>query len=141
MVSRIEGLKELSDQLSKLEKNAGGKALRSALFQSSLPVVKKARVNAPVGAVPHKTYKGRLVSPGFLSRNIARKSRLSKDRRTAFVFIGVKPEAFYGLQFLELGTSRIRKRPWLSKSLELSQGEVIQRFKERLKKKIEQLAK
>lgn len=141
MTSEIEGLKELSDQLSRLGSKVGGKALRSAAMRATLPVVKAAKSSAPVGVKPHKTYKGRLVSPGFLSRSVARKSRLSKDKRNAYVFIGVKPEAFYGLQFLELGTSRIPKRPWLTRVFESNQKQVIDRFKGILRENIAKAAK
>lgn len=140
-MSELEGLRDLSKQLSKLGANLGGKALRSAAMRSTLPVVKQARSNAPVGSIPHFTYKGRLVGPGFLSRSVARKSRLSRDKRTAIVLIGVKPEAFYGVQFVELGTSRVAPRPWLSKALESRQREVTgllgQRLKENINKAIQ----
>jgi|14_taG_2_1085336.scaffolds.fasta_scaffold08114_3 HK97 gp10 family phage protein len=149
MPSELEGLNKLSKQLSELGSQVGGKALRSATMQASLPIAKKAKANAPIGLEPHKTYTskkarkhpGRLVGAGFLSRNVARKSRLSKDRRTAYVFVGVKPEAFYGVQFLELGTSRIRKRPWLTKAMESSKSQVIERLKDRLKKNIVKAAR
>lgn len=141
MASNLEGLEKLSKQLSELGPAAGGKLLRSATLRSTLPVVKAARANAPVGVKPHKTYKGRLVGAGFLSRSIARKSRLYTDKKTAYTIIGVKPEAFYGVQFLELGTKTISRKPWLTKALEDNQQKVVDRMRDILKKGIEKAAK
>lgn len=141
MTAELEGLNELSKQLSKLGSAAGGKALRSAAMRSTLPVVKTAKARAPIGGFPHFTHKGRLVGPGFLRRSVARKSRLSPDKRTATVLIGVRPEAFYGVQFLELGTSKIRKQPWLTDALESQQNTVVSLLSDILKKNIEKAAK
>ena len=138
---KIEGLNELSKQLSTLGPKVGSKFLRSALMSSALPVVKAAKADVPTGKKPHKTHKGRLVAPGFAARNIAKRSALSRDKRTAYVSIGVKREAHYAISFLELGTKYIAKRPWLVKALERNKGAVISRFKAILRKKIEQEAK
>ncbi len=144
---KIEGLKELSDQLSGLGANVGGKFLRSAAMSATLPVVKAARTGVPKGSIPHMTGRGkratkryntRLVAPGFASRSIARRSKLSRDKRTASVSIGVKGEAYYAVSFLELGTKHIPKRPWLTRALERNKGAVISRFIQTLRKKIDQ---
>ena len=137
----VEGLKQLSKQLSTLGPKVGSKFLRSALMSAALPVVKSAKANVPIGNESHKTHKGRIVAPGFAARNVAKKSALSRDKRTAYVSIGVKREAFYAVNFLELGTKHIPKRPWLTKALQKEQFNVIRRFKATLKKKIEQEAK
>src|SRR6185295_11910097 len=92
----ITGLKALSSQLSELGAAAGGKALRAAALQATQPLIEQLRSSVPKGHKPHKTYKGRLVAPGFLSRSLKRVTRISKDRRTVRVMIGVKREAFYG---------------------------------------------
>ena len=151
-MSELEGFNELSKKLSELGEKVGSKYLRQSLMAAALPVVKAAKADIPKGSTAHKlavgrksrkfkTYKGRLVAPGFASRNIARKSFLSRNKRTAFVLIGVKKEAFYALNFLELGTKNMPKRPWLTKALERQQRAVIRRLGDRLRKKIEQVAK
>ena len=137
----VEGLEKLSKQLTTLGPKMGSKFLRSALMSAALPVVKSAKASVPVGNESHKTHKGRIVAPGFAARNVAKKSTLSRDKRTAYVSIGVKREAFYAISFLELGTKHIAKRPWLTKALQKEQFNVIRRFKATLKKKIEQEAK
>ena len=149
-MAKVEGFKELSNQLSKMGAAAGGKALRSAAMSSMLPALRAAQASAPVGNPPFeggkdpypvRTYKGRLRTPGFAKRNIARKSKLSRDRRTATVMLGVKPEAFYAIQFIELGTSRIAKRPWLEPAFRRSIPQVEARLKKRLKALIDKAAK
>jgi HK97 gp10 family phage protein len=147
------GVKELSAQLSKMGKAPGGKALRAAAMQAMLPAMRAAQKAAPVANPPYeyggvskdpypvRTYKGRLRTPGFAKRNIARKAKVSKDRRSVRVMLGVRPEAFYAVQFIELGTSKIPKRPWLEPSFRNSIPEVNSRFKERLKALIDKAAK
>lgn len=140
-MASVEGMKELSLKLSKLQRNAGGKILRSAAMSATLPVLRAAQANVPKGTEAHKTYKGRLVGPGFASRNVRRRSRLSKDKTRVFVSIGVSKEAFYTALFLELGTRYIQKKPWLRPALRDNQKEVVKRFSAIMKKKIEQTAR
>ena len=148
-MAQITGFKELSAQLSAMGRAAGGKALRSAAMTATLPVLHKAKENAPVGNPPYesgdpypkRTYKGRLVTPGFLKRNIARKSQLSRDGQRVTVMVGPRAEAFYGTQFIELGTSAIPRRPWLEPAFRSSLNAVNARMKERLKVLIDKAAK
>ena len=141
MTEKIEGLRELNNQLAAMGANASGKALRNALSSAALPVVKAAKANVPVGTTMHRTYKGRLVAPGFASRSIRRRSRLSRDKRSATVRIGVVPEAFYVVQFLEFGKSRIARQPWLSKAYNSTRSQVLSRFQSQLKRQIEKAAR
>ena len=145
----IQGFKKLSKQLSALGPAVGGKALRSAATSAMLPALKEARQSAPVAAPPYyyggggkdpypkRTHKGRLVTPGFTQRNVRRRSRLSRDKRTVRVFLGVDSEAFYALQFIELGTSRQPKRPWLEPAFRRSLPLVDSRFRQFLKKRLD----
>ncbi|WP_144394835.1 hypothetical protein [Pleionea sediminis] len=136
-MSEIDGLKALSKKLSELGSQLGGKTLRQSLLRASTPTVKQIKQNLAHGKSPHKTYKGRLVAPGFARRNVARKSKLSRDKTTAFVFIGVKPEAYYAVAFLELGTRFIPANPVFTRALEQDQSNIVARFSELLKDKID----
>lgn len=148
-MAKVEGFRELSRQLSAMGMAAGGKALRSAAMTATLPVVHKARANIPVGNPPYegkdpyptRTYTGRLKTPGFAKRNIARKSFLSRDKTQANVLVGVRPEAFYAVSFIELGTSSIPKRPWLEPAFRASRGDINDRMRKRLKVLIDRAAK
>ena len=157
-MAKVEGFRELSRQLSAMGMAAGGKALRSAAMTATLPVVHKARANIPVGSPPYergsggfgtefdpyptRTYKGRLKTPGFAKRNIARKSILSKDKRRVKVLIGVRKEAFYAINFIEFGIpGKIAKKPWLEPAFRASRGDINDRMRKRLKVLIDRAAK
>jgi HK97 gp10 family phage protein len=147
------GYKELSNQLKRMSRSVGGKALRSAAMTATLPALKEAQSSAPVGNPPYqyegrevdpypvKTYKGRLRTPGFTSRSIARKSKLSRDNTHVRVMLGVRPEAFYAINFYEFGTSRQPAQPWLEPSFRRSIPAVDTRFREQLKLRIDKAAK
>ena len=148
-MAKIEGFKELTSQLSRMEKAVEGKILRGAAMSATLPAVQAAKAAAPVGTPPYesgdpypvKTYKGRYRTPGFAKRSIARKSKLRRDKKGVTVMIGVKPEAFYAVQFIELGTSRTPKRPWLEPAFKRSVRAINARFRSQLKKRIDKAAK
>lgn len=147
------GYKELSRQLSRMGRAVGGRAFRSAGLSAMLPALREAQSSAPVGNPPYeysgtskdpypvRTYKGRLRTPGFASRNVARKAQLSSDGRSVRVMLGVKPEAFYAISFVEFGTSRTPKRPWLEPAFKRSIPAVDARFKQRLRALIDKAAR
>ena len=120
----VTGLGELQAKLSAMESKTSQKALRSALMQSATPMVRKLRAAAPVGTRAHRTNRGRLVAPGFLRRSVAKSSKLirSENSTVAVVFIGVKKEAYYGIQFLDRGTKYIRKMPWFTSTFKCGRG-------------------
>ena len=148
-MAKIEGFRTLTRQLEGMETAVAGKILRGAAMSATLPALRAARAAAPVGTPPYegkdpypvKTYKGRLRTPGFAKRNIARKSVLRRDKKGVTVMIGVKPEAFYAVQFIELGTSAIPKRPWLEPSFKSSIPEINARLQQQLKKRIDKAAR
>ena len=144
-MAQIEGFKELSRKLSKMGEAAGGKALRSAAMSASLPALKAAMAKAPVSdrfqLEARKTYKGYVRFPGFTKRSVVRKATLSQDKRTANVRIGVKREAFYAINFIEFGTAKIKKRPWLEPAFKQSVPAMNERLRVRLKQLIDKAAK
>lgn len=96
---KIEGMKELDKRLGRLGAKTGGKALRKAVRLAAKPVLQEMRSAAPRGTKDHRTYKGRYAAPGFLSRNVVWASRYRQGRAT--ISLGVRQEAFYGVQFLD----------------------------------------
>lgn len=109
----LEGVGQLTKRLDELGKLEDGKALRRGVAAGGRVVVKRAQALIPKGVDAHRTYKGRLVAPGFASRNIRSVTSLSKDKQKATVRIGVRNEAFYAVNFVEIGTSKMGKQPWL----------------------------
>ncbi|WP_186297664.1 HK97 gp10 family phage protein [Sedimenticola selenatireducens] len=100
--SSVKGLRELQNKLATLGPKLAGRVLRQATMNATTPAMKTMREAAPKGKQAHRTYKGNLVAPGFLSRSIKRKSSYKNGK--ARVIIGVKKEAFYGVLFVEKGT-------------------------------------
>lgn len=139
--TNIDGLDELSKKLDQLSRIISNKAMRAAIMSASSPVLAAAKNSVPVGSVTHKTYKGREVSPGFLKRSLSRRSFVSRRGYGAAVLIGVKAEAFYGLQFLEQGTSKIPRRPWLVPAMTQNSGTVVETFRAKLRERLEKLGK
>lgn len=143
MVEVVKGLRDLEKKLMKLGPAAGGKALRSAASFSMTPTLKEARARAPENDRDYlkKTYKGRYVSSGFLKRSIRRRSWLSRSKSFVKVRIGVLPEAYYGVTFVERGTSKMPKQPWLEPAFRSTRQTVTARFRRKLKERIMKVAK
>lgn len=138
---RLEGVRELSKALAELPVKVQKAALRKATKEASDLVVAAARSAIPIGVDAHKTYKGRLVAPGFASRNVKAVVRVSRDLTRSFARIGVSREAFYAVNFVELGTSRQAAQPWLRPALQSVEGQAIGIFAMRFKKAIEAAAR
>lgn len=145
--SDLVGFKELDRKLQQLGDQLGGKTLRQSVGYAMQPVLVRARLEAPKGKRAHKTYKGRLVAPGFLSRNIKKRTYLAKNKYSATAVVGVSREAFYGLTFLHRGFRHVRSGkkiapdPWLERALEPQQQVVINRLKSGLTDRITKIAR
>lgn len=90
-----------------------GKAMRTAVRQAMNDVKKTAAQLMPQGIDPHRTYKGRLVAPGFARRSLRVISKLDKSKNMAYALLGVRAEAYYAVQYVELGTQKMQAQPWL----------------------------
>jgi len=113
MVPAVEGVQQLQKQLREIARLSSPEDLLRAAAEAAEPIAAKARSLIPVGVDKHRTYKGREVQPGFAKANVRVKATLSKDKKTASAAVGVQPEAFYAVQFVELGTSKMAAQPWL----------------------------
>ena len=135
----LAGLKELSLKLNQLGTELAAKTLRQATMNAATPVVREARLRIPVGDIEHRTYKGNLVAPGFGQRSIRKSSKIIDGR--AVVSIGVRREAFYATQFVELGTQKMDATPWLVPAFENQRDEVERRLADQLRTKIAKLTR
>lgn len=140
-MDQLQGFKELDKKLRELGQSVGGRYLRQAVGSALTTTVKEVRQGAPKGTKAHRTYKGRLVMPGFLSRNIKKRTYTSKDKRKAFGVIGVSSEAYYGPQFLDRGTKHIQKTEFITGPFERNQTVIINNLKNELLKRIQQAAR
>jgi HK97 gp10 family phage protein len=146
MVSKWEGIAELEKKLRELgDPKQQANTLRAAVRGPMREVMAQARVNisqvSPGDRGLHKTYRGRLVSRGFAARNIKMITKMSRDKQSASAILGVKTEAYYALQFHELGTSKLRARPWLVPAFEQSKDDAVRQIGAVLRARIERIAK
>jgi len=155
-VSKVVGTKQLAKRLEQMRTVPRRKALRSAAFGATLPALNQAKANAPVGDPPYvyhyesylekdpypvRDWKGRLRVPGNTATNIARKTIVSPDGLSVSVLIGVRPIAFYSIQFVEFGTSRHAAEPWLEPAFRQSVPEMDQRLQVKLRAAIDKAAR
>lgn len=143
MANELEGLKELHAKLKKLDGAVAEKVLKQAVRNASTPAWKAIKAAAPIGTEAHRTYKGNLVAPGFLSRSVKRITTLKRGYKLSWAsaVIGVKSEAYYGVQFLEKGTKKMSARPWFVRAFESQRSQMLSRMKSELKRKIEKAAR
>lgn len=126
MADHLDGFRALDKQLAELaDPKATGSVLRSGAGYAMRRVAKQAKAEAPVGRAAHRTYKGRLVAPGFAARSVRVVTKLSRDKQKVSAVLGVRKEAFYALQFIELGTSHVPAKPWLVPTFERNQRQII----------------
>lgn len=146
MASELEGVAELSAKLRALaDPKQQAMTLRAAVRTPMKKVEKRARANiariSPGKAEMHRTYKGRLVSAGFASRSLRTIVKMSRDKQSASALLGVRREAFYALQFFELGTAYIPKQPWLVPTFEGMKDQSLREIGIVMRKRIEKIAK
>jgi hypothetical protein len=141
VASELIGTKELAAKLAKLPLGKQINALRASGKATAKIVVEKARGKIPVNKIEklHKTYKGRLVAPGFAQRSIASKTIVFKNGGGYMTLTGVKREAYYAINFVELRTSRNTPHPWLVPSFRDTQGLQLRAMQPPLKAHIEKV--
>lgn len=131
----VQGAVELGKKLRHLKSAAQSRVMRTAANFAMTPVLQAARANAPVGDRPHKTYKGRTVAPGFLKRNVKKRSRLSRDKSRAYASVTAAGEAWYG-SLLEKGYLDVPARPWLRPAFNSNREQVKERFASKMRQRI-----
>ncbi len=139
MASELEGVAELERKLLALGSVASVPILRSAARAGIRPAYDRAQQTVPVGNEPHRTYKGRLVAPGFAKRSLRIVTRASADGRRVSAAIGVRKEAFYAVLFLELGTSKAPARPWLRPAMSSTQSQQLAAFSAKLRERVDKV--
>lgn len=97
----VEGMSGLMVKLNALGKKTGTATLKKALRKAGTPTLRQMRAAAPTGKSAHRTYKKRLVAPGFLKRSIRAITAIDKRKGSVSIVFGVRREAYYGIQFLD----------------------------------------
>lgn len=142
-MAKTEGTRELSHKFFELANSKEMyQAMRASVRDPMRDVMKRARSNilsiSPGERDAHLTYKGRLVTAGFASRSVRMAVRQTKG--VVYAVVGLLAEAFYALQFFELGTSTIPPQPWLVPAFLASKDDALRKMGEALLSKIEQIA-
>lgn len=138
---KIDGIAELVTKLAALGKLEDGKALRSAARAGVKPIFTQAKVNIPKSQDAAKTYKGRIVGPGFASRNIRTITQLKQAEGIARASVGVRQEAFYAVRFVQQGTKKQKSQPWLTDASARTIDKQIDAVKTSLQKSIDKYTK
>lgn len=139
MSSALEGVADLTAQLNELGVKLASKELKGTVKVALQEAEHLARQRIPVGTEPHKTYRGRLVSPGFALSTLHVEVSLNKRSGAAVAILGVGREAFY-VMFIELGTSKFAAHPWLVPSFTESEDVMLRKIGEELRARIEKIA-
>lgn len=139
--SRLEGVPELTAALNELGVKFTAKELKRTVREALEIAEHRARANMPQGTEPHKTYRGRLVSPGYAISTLHIETRLDKRTGSAIASLGVGREAFYAVQFVELGTAHHAAQPWLRPAFEVSEDPMLKQIGDSMKDGIERTRK
>lgn len=141
MANPLEGVAQLTRQLNDMGAAVAGKELKGTAKSAMKIAYDKIVATAPVGSVPHKTYKGRLVAPGFYKRSLRLIARINKRLGSVEAIVGAAREAFYGVLFVELGTSKMAAQPHIRPAMESSQESMLQQIASQLRNRLERIAK
>jgi hypothetical protein len=136
----IEGLALLTKQLNALASLEEGQALKRAVKAGIKQALLRAQQIVPVGTRPHRTYKGLLVAPGFARDSLRTISTINPEKNIASGILGVRKEAFYILQFIELGTRFYPGEPWIRRALEEARSDCEAEFVASIARSIERAA-
>lgn len=138
---KIDGLAALATQLADLGKLDDGKALRSAARAGVKPIFTQAKASIPKSQDAARTYKGRIVGPGFASRNIRTITQLKPAEGIARASVGVRAEAFYAVKFVEQGTKKQRAQHWLTDASSQTIDQQVAAVEASLQKTIDKASK
>lgn len=138
---KFAGFDDLAAKINALkDPDEVGKVLRKAVRQGMGEVKKRAESLIPQGVDAHRTYKGRLVAPGFARRSIRLITKVDKSKQKVSAILGVRAEAFYALNFIELGTSKMPAQPWLRPAFAASADPAISQIAVGMKEWVEGIA-
>jgi hypothetical protein len=146
--SNVEGVGDFTFMLEALGDAAFGGSLKSATTFAMTVVHKEAKKNAKNfkghldDEYGHLLRDGRHVVRPFTSKSVAKRNGLSRDKNSAMSIVGVEHWAFYAVQFVERGYTRVNglnvpAQPWLVPAFEASRKAVIERFGVKMSKQME----
>lgn len=143
---RFEGSSEAIAKFAALtDRREQRTVLKASVREPMKDVMKKALINisrfSPGAKAMHKTYRGRLVAAGFAARSVRMITVIDKASTSARAILGVRKEAFYALQFWELGTAYLKAVPWLQPAFYSSKEDSVRKVGQVMLERIERIAK
>lgn len=136
----LAGAAECIQKLQALGALDGGSIARGAVHAGMTEVLKLAQAKIPVGTRIHRTYKGRLVAPGFGRSSLRIVTTTKTNDGLIAALLSVRAEAYYETRFLEKGTRKIRGVHWLLQSFNQAQDAMKGATVAYLQKKVLKLA-
>lgn len=135
----LRGVRELSKQLDALTFKGRKEVLRKTTRESMKIVVLTAKELIPENDREYlrKTYKGRKVAPGFAKRSIHMRVWVNRSGTFYKASVGVSREAYYAVQYVERGTSKMKKHQWLAPALRSQSFWVLDKIRRGLKVNME----
>ncbi|WP_449413214.1 HK97-gp10 family putative phage morphogenesis protein [Pandoraea soli] len=129
---KMDGLKDLEQDLLRLPDKIGGRVLQSALTSAALPIVKEAQTRVPIAHAAYKLYGGGKADPGWLRQRIIRK-KVRQSTNSAEVIVAIKDQRqAYFWRFIEFGTSKLTAHPFMRPAFEAKASEALDRFANKL---------
>lgn len=156
MTIKVSGLKELQARLREIGAVAGTKAMRSAMFTATKPILDRAKATAPTrsGALKQalsRSFGMKSLGGGFLfgegaGTRFAVQIGPKVRNRTAIALYNLiyrtKRRGIFHGHFVEFGTRRgTRRTDFLKRALESSAPQAVAKLAEALKKRIEAAAR
>lgn len=146
----LRGVPELTKKLAEYGPKVTGQVLRSTVGQAMRSV--RAAAESNLAAMPSiqeerraftKTYRGNIKTPGYAARHVVQEAYISADKQSATAVVGVTPEAFYAVAFVEFGVPHygVPPRPWLVPAYEANLSNVEQHVARTLERRIKSLAR
>lgn len=141
MASQLEGVRELTGQLTDLGAKLATRELRGTVKAALQEAEHLARARIPQGTVGHYTHRGLFVTPGYALSTLHIEVSVNKRTGAVVATLGVGREAFYAVAFVELGTAHMAAQPWLRPSFEETQDAQLQKIADELRARVEKIAR
>lgn len=140
-MAKIDGVEELARQLTAMGQKTGLAALRKAVRYAFKPVLDDVRNTSHVSKAPHKTYKGRMVAPGYMRRSFVTITTVDKRTGSAIAGIHVKKarrDAWYYMMVAKGWTRPRDNARWpgsdfMTSALSGNRAEIEARLEDRLR--------
>lgn len=143
----LQGAADLVRKLKALGALDDGKIIAGAVRAGMKPALEAARNLIPVGTREHRSYKtkggggGFLLAPGHAKRSLRIVVVKRGDKQGATALLSTDKAGYYAVQFVERGTVKMKKEPWLRPAFNSTQQQQQAAIVAYLQKRILKIAK